>query len=123
MGLLQRGDADKSSRVVLKVVRSTKRPELHAHIESHIEKGSEVHTDALASYEKLPAGYIHNVVDHAKEYVAAMSTPTDWKTSGACSSAPSKAPTLALNLFTCSVIWMSKPSGSMNATALTQAGS
>jgi transposase-like protein len=69
MGLLQRGDSDKSSRVVLKVVRSTKRPELHSHIEKHIEKGSEVHTDALKSYEKLPEGYIHNVVDHAKEYV------------------------------------------------------
>src|SRR5205823_10175180 len=32
-------------------------------------KGSEVHTDALRSYQGLASDYIHNVVDHAECYV------------------------------------------------------
>ena len=35
----------------------------------NVYRGSEVHTDALASYTGLDSEYIHKVVDHAECYV------------------------------------------------------
>lgn len=35
----------------------------------HVERGSDVYTDALASYAGLSAEYVHGVVDHAECYV------------------------------------------------------
>jgi len=77
MGLLQRHAAkkpkdksDKScSQVRTHVVDNTKRKTLQPIIRSHVEAGSEVHTDALASYSGLTPDYAHQVVDHAEEYV------------------------------------------------------
>jgi transposase-like protein len=69
MGLLERNTAKKSSRVVLKVVRNVRRVELQAHIRQHVAKGSEIHTDALPSYNGLEPDYTHNVIDHAVSYV------------------------------------------------------
>jgi transposase-like protein len=37
-------------------------------IRENVEKGSEVYTDALRSYQKLADEYIHHVIDHAEAY-------------------------------------------------------
>lgn len=68
-GLLERKTAKRASRVVLKVVETRKKHELQANVREYVLKGSEVHTDALLSYEGLQAEYTHNVIDHAECYV------------------------------------------------------
>lgn len=68
MGLLDRNTKDRASRVILKVVDTTKKPELQGHVREYVLKGSEVHTDALKSYQGLDDDYTHNVIDHAECY-------------------------------------------------------
>jgi hypothetical protein len=46
--------------------QSTKRGELQHHVKEYVLKGSEVHTDALKSYNGLADEYTHNVIDHAQ---------------------------------------------------------
>jgi transposase-like protein len=65
MGLLQRTTEDKPSRLKLKVVKTTRKHELQGSVREYVLKGSEVHTDALKSYEGLSNDYAHKVVDHA----------------------------------------------------------
>ena len=69
MGLLERTTAKRASRVILKVVDTTKKAELQGQVREYVLKGSEVHTDALKSYEGLADEYTHNVIDHAECYV------------------------------------------------------
>lgn len=69
IGLLERANESKSSRVRVKVVETRRKSELQAEVRSHVEKGSEVHTDALKSYDGLSSDYVHNVIDHAVSYV------------------------------------------------------
>src|SRR5437016_324464 len=65
LGMLERG-----GRVRLKHVGDTKRRTLLPEVVKHIEKGSEIHTDALHSYDGLVAPhYARKVVDHAERYV------------------------------------------------------
>lgn len=64
LGFLQRGGEIRAA-----IVSSTKRKALVPHIEKHIEEGSAVYTDALASYEGLARKYGHQVIDHAIAYV------------------------------------------------------
>jgi transposase-like protein len=68
LGLLQRNTEDESSRVRLKVVESVRRFDLDPEVRANVEKGSEVHTDKLRSYEKLADEYVHQVIDHAECY-------------------------------------------------------
>lgn len=68
MGLLERTTAKRSSRVILKAVDTTRKSELQGHVRNYVLKGSEVHTDALLSYEGLSDEYTHNVIDHAECY-------------------------------------------------------
>ncbi len=63
-GVLQRG-----GRVIAGVVGNTKRKTLMPNIRSVVEKGSKVYSDALKSYEGLSSDYVHETVDHAREYV------------------------------------------------------
>src|SRR6266404_3573971 len=65
LGLLERNSVKQSSRVRLKVVENVRRPSLQPHIRDHVEAGSQVHTDALRSYNGLDGEYVHNVIDHA----------------------------------------------------------
>jgi len=74
LGMLERG-----GRVRLKVVPNVRRKTLLPEVHMHVEKGSEIHTDALGSYVGLDGRsyeelgeprYAHKVVDHAVEYVA-----------------------------------------------------
>ena len=69
MGLLERTTGKQASRVVLKVVDTTRKAELQGQVRQYVLKGSEVHTDALKSYEGLADEYTHNVIDHAVSYV------------------------------------------------------
>jgi len=68
LGLLERNTPDTTSRVRLKVVESVRRHDLDPEIRKHVEKGSEVHTDKLRSYENLADEYVHQVIDHAECY-------------------------------------------------------
>ena len=63
MGLLQR-----HGEVRTLVVDNTKRRTLQPHIHAHVEKGTQVFTDALASYAGLTPSYVHQVIDHAECY-------------------------------------------------------
>lgn len=67
-GILERGTDKKTSRVVLKVVPNTRRPELCGNVREHVEKGSTVCTDALMSYDDLERDYDRRVIDHAESY-------------------------------------------------------
>jgi transposase-like protein len=69
MGLLERTTAKRASRVVLKVVDTTRKAELQGQVRKYVLKGSEVHTDALCSYQGLSDEYTHNVIDHSECYV------------------------------------------------------
>lgn len=63
MGLLQR-----HGEVRTLVIDNTRRGTLQPKVREHVEKGTEVFTDALASYTGLDNEYIHQVIDHAECY-------------------------------------------------------
>lgn len=69
MGLLARHGKKGYSTVRAQVVNTRKRAELDAVVRSHVEPGSDVFTDELASYNKLAPEYVHNVINHAEQYV------------------------------------------------------
>ena len=64
MGLLER-----HGEVRTMVVANTKRRLLHGEVTKHVEAGSTVYSDGLYSYNQLDQEYIHNVINHAVEYV------------------------------------------------------
>lgn len=64
IGLLER-----HGEVRTMVISNTKRRSLHGEVSKHVEAGSVVHSDALRSYNQLDQEYIHNVINHAVEYV------------------------------------------------------
>src|SRR5215204_2572707 len=68
-GLLERHGPDGHSRVRTKVVKDRKTGTVVPVVQEHVEAGSEVMTDALASYKPLQEQYIHEVIDHAESYV------------------------------------------------------
>ena len=68
MGLLERNTTEKASRVKLRVMQNVRRHGLHKHIKKEVVGGSEVFTDALASYTGLEQDYVHKVIDHAECY-------------------------------------------------------
>src|ERR1700730_17792787 len=65
MGILDR----ERGIVHLKHVKDTRTHTLQKEIHEHAEPGSEVFTDALASYTGLDREYVHGFVDHAESYV------------------------------------------------------
>src|SRR5437762_2707570 len=67
-GILERGKGDKLSRVVLKVVPNTRRPELCGNVREHVKAGATVCTDALMSYDDLEKDYDRQVIDHLECY-------------------------------------------------------
>ncbi len=68
MGLLERTTSRRASRVVLKVVATTTKPELQGHVRKYVLKGSTIHTDALKSYDGVDDEYTHHVINHAECY-------------------------------------------------------
>lgn len=67
-GILERTKGDKLSRVVLKVVKTTRRPELCANVRDNVEAGATVCTDALMSYDDLSKDYDRQIIDHMVSY-------------------------------------------------------
>ncbi len=67
-GILEHTVGNKHSRVVLKVVPNTRRPELCGNVRQQVEEGSTVCTDALMSYDDLERDYDRRVIDHAISY-------------------------------------------------------
>ena len=63
MGLLER-----HGKAMLHVVPNTDGRTLQRKIREHVEPGSQVYTDALASYAGLEGDYRHAVIDHAEAY-------------------------------------------------------
>jgi transposase-like protein len=63
-GLLDR----ETGKVHTKHVKTRRKADLHQEIREHVEAGSELHTDALKSYEGLEE-FTHHFVDHAETYV------------------------------------------------------
>jgi transposase-like protein len=63
-GMIERG-----GDVIAMTVPDRKRPTLQDLLRKHVETGSSVYTDALASYAGLDYRYDHWVIDHAYEYV------------------------------------------------------
>ena len=69
MGLLEHGAKKGESKVRVKVIRNTKKKTLKEQIDTHVEPGTTLHTDAWIAYQSLGADYVHKFVDHAIEYV------------------------------------------------------
>jgi hypothetical protein len=65
MGLLERNGGE----VRVMVVGGTKRHHLAPEVRSNVEGGAMVYTDAHTSYIGLDDTYVHNVINHAHEYV------------------------------------------------------
>jgi transposase-like protein len=64
MGLLER-----HGEVRCQVLPNTRRGALDGTVRQHVEAGSNVYSDAFASYSKLEDEYVHQVIDHAEKYV------------------------------------------------------
>lgn len=64
MGMLERG-----GKVKAKVVADRNKPTLQGNVKMHVKAGSEVFTDELLSYWGLDEKFVHQVVNHAEEYV------------------------------------------------------
>ncbi len=64
IGVLERG-----GKIRVSVIDSRRKKPLQDHVKQHVEPGAEVFTDALKSYEGLDGEYVHQIIDHAVEYV------------------------------------------------------
>lgn len=67
-GILERTTAKKTSRVVLEVVATNRRPELCGNVRNYVLQGSTVCTDSLMSYDDLEKDYDRKVINHAISY-------------------------------------------------------
>lgn len=64
IGVLERG-----GNIRVSVIGSRRKKPLQSHVKDHVVPGAELFTDALKSYEGLETEYVHQVIDHAVEYV------------------------------------------------------
>lgn len=64
MGMLER-----HGEVITKVVPDTSRETVHKHIQTNVEAGSEVFTDAWQAYRGIDSEYVHEFVNHTETYV------------------------------------------------------
>ena len=69
MGLLQRHGTKGHSTVKTVVLNTRRKAELGGTVRLHVEPSSQVFTDELPSYNDLAPEYVHNVINHAEEYV------------------------------------------------------
>ncbi len=68
LGVLQGNEGEQHSRVMLKVTETNRKPELQAIVRGIVEKGSNIYTDNLRSYDGLEDAYVHKIVDHLETY-------------------------------------------------------
>jgi transposase-like protein len=69
MGVLRRGAGGEPSKIAAEHVSNRKKGTVQAAVRAIAEPGSAIYTDALMSYAGLASDYVHQVVDHAVEYV------------------------------------------------------
>jgi len=69
MGVLRRGNKTEPSKAVAEHVKNRKKATVQASVRAVAEPGSALYTDALQSYTGLGGEYVHQVVDHAVEFV------------------------------------------------------
>lgn len=69
LGILERNGPDGHSVVSAKVVPNVRLKTLSPEVRKHVVEGSAIFTDASYSYRTLSDAYLHEVVDHAEEYV------------------------------------------------------
>jgi transposase-like protein len=63
-GALERGGKIKAA-----VIDKRKKKDIHGQVNTHVEEGSALYSDALKSYDGLFDKYDHRVIDHAEKYV------------------------------------------------------
>ena len=69
MGLMERRSADGPSKVKAKVIDNTTRRILSGEVRRNVVPGSSVYTDEHSGYDAIGSAYIHEVINHAREYV------------------------------------------------------
>jgi hypothetical protein len=69
IGVLRRGENENSSKVTAEHIPNRKKSIVQSTVRSVAEVGSNLYTDSLASYNDLSSDYVHQVVDHAVEFV------------------------------------------------------
>jgi transposase-like protein len=69
LGLLARHADKGESRVRLRVIKGRKQRDVQPSVYENVEPGANLYTDAFASYYGMNRTYVHQVIDHAEEYV------------------------------------------------------
>jgi len=69
MGVLKRSTEAEPSKAIAGHIQNRRKANVQAAVRAAAERGSALYTDALKSYESLAGEYVHQVVDHAVEYV------------------------------------------------------
>jgi transposase-like protein len=72
LGILERGQDGKPSRVRAVVVKNVTKKQLHKHLHDTVKKGASLYTDTSYQYANakgIRAFYQHEAINHAKEYV------------------------------------------------------
>lgn len=64
MGILERG-----GRVRTKVIADRQKETLQPIVRQHVEPGANLYTDEMGGYKGLAKDYLHEIIDHAVEYV------------------------------------------------------
>lgn len=70
--VIVQGVLERDGEVRCEVVPSTDGPTLQGTITRHVQQGATVYTDAHAGYNGLWTRFVHDTVDHAKEYVRGL---------------------------------------------------
>jgi len=69
MGLLERHGPDGHSAVKAEVIPDTQRQTLSPKVRRNVAPGSIVYTDEHSGYSAIGPSYIHEIINHAQEYV------------------------------------------------------
>ena len=71
LGILERGQDGKPSRVRATVAKNLTQRGIRGHVLASVEKGAHLYTDTTQQYGKgkLPKVYQHEMINHAREYV------------------------------------------------------
>jgi hypothetical protein len=68
MGLLERHSGGRS-RMRTEVMAGLRKADIQGRVRENVKPGSNLYTDAFASYAGLSSEYVHGVIDHAESYV------------------------------------------------------
>lgn len=69
LGFLERRGKDTHSKIRTLHVSGQSREVIQPRVREHVERGSELFTDALSAYKELTPEFRHQFVDHAERYV------------------------------------------------------